>query len=62
MLGGWRRPRFNLIYGGEKMSAKEMVDDLLRLLDEFSEEEYDRVLQILRLALEISALSEPRLS
>jgi hypothetical protein len=44
------------------MSAKEMVDDLLRLLDEFSEEEYDRVLQVLRLALEISALSEPRLS
>lgn len=43
------------------MSAKEKVEDLLRLLDEFSEEEYDRVLQILRLALDISALSGPQL-
>ena len=43
------------------MSTEEKIDDLLRLLEGFSEEEYDRVLQIIRLALEISpVLSEPQ--
>ena len=55
---------FHIKFTGErKMNKKEKIDDLLRLLDEFSEEEYEKVLQVLRLALEISpVLSEPRLS
>ena len=43
------------------MSTEEKIDDLLRLLDEFTEEEYERVMQVLKLALEISpVLSEPQ--
>ena len=38
----------------------EKVEALLRLVEEFSEEEYERVMEIIRLALELSpSLSEP---
>ena len=39
----------------------EKVEALLRLVESFSEEEYDRVMEIIRLALEVSpVLSEPQ--
>lgn len=59
MLGGWRRPRIKSNNGGDKMSDK--VEALLRLVEEFSDEEYDRILEIIRLALELSpSLSAPQ--
>ena len=42
---------------------EEKIDDLLSLLNEFSEEEYEKVMHVLILALEIiPVLSEPQLS
>ena len=60
MLGGWQvGPRFLNNNAGE-MKMSEKVEALLRLVEEFSEEEYERVMEIIRLALELSpSLSEP---
>ena len=54
MLGGWRRPRcFLICSGGMKMSKKEKIEHLRKLLSHFSEEEKDRILEILQLVLEM---------
>ena len=59
MLGGWHRPRFLNNHAGE-MRMSEKVEALLRMLEEYSDEEYDRIMEILKLALELSdVLSAP---
>ena len=41
---------------------KEKVETLLRLMDEFTAEEKDRIMEIIRLSLEITRHEEPGLS
>lgn len=41
-------------YGGDKMSKKEKIDKLHKLMSSFSAEEKDRILEILQLLLEFA--------